>query len=468
MSSPIRALNILFRPPIPIPSLFDGPNDLPTNLLRRASPTSDNNVKWSHEYKRGGSASVTVVQGRRSGDIWLAQGDAIDVLPIEEPDDDPTTPPLPIQDEDSSLPVDLHSRSYSETSAQFGRIRKNSKVSSYFSGVDESLAFASKIMIAQKHYFALAQTIQVNGSEGIFRLALICSINRASQHLRTRSVTSVRGPQTPTSGSFDLNPSPPPAIPLSPTPPNFSSGDDMNEIDALTAGVLPLLVPGLKVRDDMKARNCAREELELSQERSWSTNRTGGEGKTARFGLPRALNELGGEPWPQDFCSLGLGKNGIQFWKYWNNEVGRAIENKFGQYTALPSNVEFCRNTVFGTDSIPNDLSNLRGTLEEAATLCCSSTRSLDLRAEVTHGLDTARFSIACMINRLPASAASTTTLFEEYADGLESGPQAENAPHNTVPHKRASEDVVPFHHCLRPVIIECRPLRTNSEIQPI
>ncbi|KAE9409835.1 hypothetical protein BT96DRAFT_984191 [Gymnopus androsaceus JB14] len=546
MSSPILALNILFRSPIPIPSgLFDGPNDLPTNLLRGVSPTSENTVKWSHEYKRSGS--VTVVEGRRSGDVWLAKGDATDgkgkvsralgmmspmpklsVLPIEEIDDDPTTPPLPIQDEDSSLPVNLHSRSYSETSAQFGRIRKDSKASSYFSGADESLAFASKIMIAQKHYSALAQTIQVNGSERdlsagahLFLNGPTASTsavdvasgsnNRASQHLRTRSVTSVSGPQTPTSGSFDLNPSPPPAFPLPPTPPNvraarlarhkksyssisagkFSFGpvDDMNEIDALTAGVLPLLVPGLKVGDEMKVRNSppatwrrrARAELEVSQERSRSrsTSRTRGEGKTAR--LLRALNEFGGEfSSPEmhstpartregaskareprgrktsthkrnhfSLPSLGLGKDGVQSWNYWSNEVGRAIENRFGQYTALPSNVEFRRNTVFGADSIPNDLSNLRSTPEEAPRSTAPlgramSTRSLGLRAEVPHGVDTARSSIASMINRLPPSAASTVTLFEEFVNGLESGPQAESTPHNTVAHKRASEDVVP------------------------
>ena len=69
--------------------------------------------------------------------------------------------------------------------------------------------------------------------------------------------------------------SPPPSFPLPPTPPNvraarlamlahkksFSSGvslnqiDDINEIDAMTAGVLPLLVPGLKVGEDMKIKS---------------------------------------------------------------------------------------------------------------------------------------------------------------------------------------------------------------------
>ncbi|KAJ4496843.1 hypothetical protein C8R41DRAFT_909392 [Lentinula lateritia] len=549
MSSPILALNILFRSPIPIPSgLFDSPDDLPTNLLRGATPNSDT-VKWSYEYKR--SASVTVVEGRRSGDVWLTNGDAADgkskvsralgmmspmpklsVLPPEENADEPTTPPLPIQDGDSSMPVNLHSRSYSETSAQFGRIRKDSKASSYFSGADESLAFASKIMIAQKHYSALAQTIQVNGSPEkgpsagaeLFLNGPIATTsavdvpvsgsNRASQHLRTRSVTSV-GPETPTSISFNASPSPPPAFPLPPTPPNvraarlakhkksyssisagkFSFGpvDDMNEIDALTAGVLPLLVPGLKVGDNMKIRDSppaawrkrAMAELEISRERSRSrsTSRTRGDGKSAR--LLKALSEFG-----EDFSSpemhstpartragatkareargrkisahkrnhfslpsLGLGKDGVQSLSYWSTELGRVIENRFGQYTAVPSNVEFRRNTVFGADSIPNDLSNLRATPEEIVSQTDSrgpllgramSTRSLGLRAEVPHGVDTARSSIQSMHNIVPPSAASTVTLFEDFVNGMEFGPQAESTPHNNIAHKRGSEDIVP------------------------
>ncbi|KAF9018214.1 hypothetical protein BDP27DRAFT_1355562 [Rhodocollybia butyracea] len=544
MSSPVLVLNILFRSPIPIPSgLFDAPNNLPTDLLRGPSPTSTETVKWSHEYKRSASASVTVVEGRRSGDVWLTNGDATDgkgkvsralgmispmpklsVLPVEEDNEEPTTPPLPIQEGDSSLPVNIHSRSHSETSAQFGRIRKDSKASSYYSGADDSLAFASHIMIAQKHYSTLAQTIQVNGSPekepsagahlfldgAVGSTSAVDVVNRRASHLRTRSVASVSGPQTPTSAmSFRHSPTPPPAFPLPPTPPNvraarlaqhkksyssisdgkFSFGpvDDMNEIDALTAGVLPLLVPGLTVGGDMRIRDSppatwrrrAAAELEVIRDgsRSRSTSRTRGEGKTAR--LLRALNEFG-----EDFSSpqihstpartragaskareprgrktsahkrnhfslpsLGLGKEGMQ---YWSNEIGRAIDSRLGQYTALPSNVELRRNTVFGADSIPNDLTNLRATPEEvayhpkpAALGRAMSTRSLGLRAEVPHGVDTARSSIASL-SKVPQSAASTVTLFEDFVNGMESGPQAESTPHNNVAHKRGTEDVVP------------------------
>lgn len=68
---------------------------------------------------------------------------------------------------------------------------------------------------------------------------------------------------------------------------SFGPVDDMNKIDALTVGVLLLLV--LKVGDKMNMRNCASAELEVS---SRSTRRTRGEGKTAH--LLRVLIGLGG------------------------------------------------------------------------------------------------------------------------------------------------------------------------------
>lgn len=305
ISSPLLALNLLFRSPIPIPhGLFDNRSDLPTDALRGPSVAgSVPTYKFSHEYKRSTSASVTVVEGRRSGDVWMSNGDAVDgkskigralgmmsampklsVLPPEVDDSEPLTPPLPMQDDDS-LPVSIHNSTVqnstqSEMSAQFGRMRKDSKASSHLSAADESMAYASRIMVAQRHYSTLAQTMMVPGepekrtSTGGHLIAASgvgpTRSARNSAHLRTRSGSSVH---SPTTSSFNI--SPPPSFPLPPTPPNvraarlahlghkksFSSGfsfgavDDMNEIDALTAGVLPLLVPGLKVGDNMKIRD---------------------------------------------------------------------------------------------------------------------------------------------------------------------------------------------------------------------
>ncbi|ESK95118.1 hypothetical protein Moror_13850 [Moniliophthora roreri MCA 2997] len=546
MSSPILALNILCRSPLPIPyGLFDVHGDVPSNLVRGPSPAgTETTLKFSHEYKRSTSASVTVIEGRRSGDVWISHGDAKDgrgkmsramsmmsplpklsVLPPDcEPEEGELTPPLPLQNETPS-PVSWHNRSHSETSAQFGRLRKDSHASS-LSAVDDSLAFASRIMVAQKHYSTLAQTVHVpaspekrastsgapaeNDTEVATTTGVATSTSRSSQHIRTRSVSSVSGPKTPTTGdSFNI--SPPPSFPLPPTPPNvraarlakqhkrsFSSGsasgfsfgavDDMNEIDALTAGVLPLLVPGLNVGKDMKIRDSppatwsrrgradGRSEASSSRSRSRDIGKV--DGKTAR--LLKALEEFG-----EDFSSpevhstpartkakaeqrkrktsthrrnhmslpsLGLGKDGIHSLAHWANDVGRALENKIGQYTALPSNVDVARrNTVIGGELPGTALSALRSVPEErpapksAGLGRAMSTRSLGLRAEVPHGVDTARSSIVS-VNRdiLPPSAASTVTLFD-FEAGLEEGPQAESTPHNNVAaYKHYTEEDVP------------------------
>ncbi|KAJ6451481.1 hypothetical protein C8R47DRAFT_1329698 [Mycena vitilis] len=518
LPSPLLALNLLFRSPIPIPhGLFEARSDLPTNGLRSPAPLgSAPPYKWSHEYKRSTSASVTVVEGRRSGDVWMSNGDAVDgkskvgralgmmspmpklsVLPPEEDDNEPLTPPLPMQNDDSSLPVSIHNSTQSEMSAQFGRLRKDSKASSHLSAADESLAFASRIMVAQRHYSTLAQTMIVPGSPekekrtstgGHLVAASGVGPNKAfrqSAHLRTRSGSSIH---TPTSESFNI--SPPPSFPLPPTPPNvraarlaqlkhkksFSSGfsfgavDDMNEIDALTAGVLPLLVPGLRVGDNMRIKPG-----DYSPPNSFSRAK----GKRAakhlhEFGesfsspeihsTPAKTRTQGARPKKTSMHkrhhfslpSLGLGKDGIHSLA---NEISRALD--LGQYTAVPSNVDLGRRvTVFGAESIPNNIPHLRAVREEeeqqpARLVRGLSSRRLGLQSEVPHD---ARASVGSFNGRiLPPSAASTATLFEfeggmkefeagmtEFEAGMNSGPQAESTPHNTAVTKPVSKQRPP------------------------
>jgi len=304
LTSPLLAFNLVCGSPLPIPvGLFDARDSLPADPYRTQVHGSLPSRKWSHEYKRSTSCSVTVVEGRRSGDVWLSKGDAIDnkskigraigmlaatpklsVLPPEESSDDGhDMPPIPFVDEDS-LPVNIHGTPQSEQSAQFGRLRKESKTSSHNSAGDESMAFASRIMIAQRHYSALAHTVVVpagsntaSNRESTGASTLVSAAtgatskrNSRSSHLRSRSVSSVNGPQMQVEQER-FNISPPPSFPLPPTPPSvraarlamlahkksFSSGfslggdHDINEIDAMTAGVLPILVPGLTVGDDM-------------------------------------------------------------------------------------------------------------------------------------------------------------------------------------------------------------------------
>jgi hypothetical protein len=304
LTSPLLAFNLVCGSPLPIPvGLFDARDSLPADPHRIQVHGSLPSSKWSHEYKRSTSCSVTVVEGRRSGDVWLSKGDAVDnkgkisraigmlsttpklsVLPPEETSDDGhDMPPIPFVDEDS-LPVNIHGTPQSEQSAQFGRLRKESKTSSHNSAGDESMAFASRIMIAQRHYSALAHTVVVpaghntaSNRESAGASTLVSAAtgasskrNSRSSHLRSRSVSSVNGPQTQIEQER-FNISPPPSFPLPPTPPSvraarlamlahkksFSSGfslggdHDINEIDAMTAGVLPILVPGLTFGDDM-------------------------------------------------------------------------------------------------------------------------------------------------------------------------------------------------------------------------
>lgn len=262
-------------------------------MVRRAPSPASTLAAYSHEYKRSGS--VTVVEGRRSGDIWISNGDAVDgrnklerafgllsakpklsVLPTggQVYKEDLLTPPLPIQTNDHMLSVPQTPQS--AYSAEMGRNtyrpRKDSKASSHYSGTDDSIAFATQIMIAQRHYSALATTVVLPPSPERRASSMDVAATGVetgpadpalrSSHLRARSVSSITCPPV----------SPPPASPLPPTPPSirerkaarlthrksYSSGfsfgaiDNTAEIDALSAGVLPLLIPGLKVGSDVK------------------------------------------------------------------------------------------------------------------------------------------------------------------------------------------------------------------------
>lgn len=298
LSSPLLALNILVRSPIPIPASVFGVHAEPPSVVMRAPSPTETLATYLREYK--GSGSVTVIEGRRSGDVWLSQGDAVDgkgkigralglitplprlaVLPPgEKQQDGEITPPLPMQEDTFSTTVPP--TPHSSNSAELGRMRKESKASSHFSG-DE--AFATKIMIAQRHYSAVATTVVVPASpekteapDGLLSVAtgvdiVSTVIPTSSSHLRSRSVSSIIDQAITTSDS-----SAPPCQPLPPTPPNirnakqtakqlhrksyssdFSFGatvnDDIKEIDALTAGILPFLVPGLQLGKEMKIRD---------------------------------------------------------------------------------------------------------------------------------------------------------------------------------------------------------------------
>ncbi|KAL4076429.1 hypothetical protein V8B97DRAFT_1921875 [Scleroderma yunnanense] len=499
LSSPLLALNIIIRSPIPIPTgLFDIHAEPPSAVLRAPSP-AETLAGYGTEYKRSGS--ITVVEGRRSGDVWISKGDAVDgkgkvaraiglmspvprlaVLPIdEEKEDGERTPPLPMQEE-PSFPSTLPLTPASTNSAELGRIRKESKASSHLSGGEET--FASRIMIAQRHYSAVATTVVVPASperqeelvDGVVSVATGIALDpdvtpNANSHLRSRSVSSVIG-QAITTGDI----SPPPSDPLPPTPPNirnaklaqqqlihkksYSSGfsfgavgdGDINEIDALTAGVLPLLVPGLKVGDEMKIKN-----FEFSPPLSSTVAKKPRALKAARgsdFGV-LTRDEFSSpqlHSTPAQECrrvrkisahrrnhfslpSLGLSKDALQAWK---SDVNRALANKVHQYSTLPLSEGARRNTVWGDESVPNLLAHPACGEQDHLQVPTSGTslgrsisaRRLGLRPEVPHGMDSARTSLITLSSEkvVPPSAASTVTLFEPECVF---DPEAESTPYD-------------------------------------
>lgn len=501
LSSPLLAVMIFCGWGIPIPTTDLFVTNLPTNMVRGASTSTGNMNRFSSEYKRSCSASVTVVEGRRSGDVWIDKKQAVDgkdklgravgmilphpklsVMPVKESVH--LLPPVPIRGDDSSAGSTLGTP-HSALSAEFGRLRKDSKASSRMSASSEHQAYTTRIMVAQRHYSALAKTIEIQASPEKGEAQATGAQKRTSMssgHMRARSVTSVDGPETPTGGSFrGLNPSPtpPPAFPLPPTPPSvraarlaqlghkksFSSGfdfgtiNDMNEIDALTAGVLPILVPGLRVGEDMRIKqgkytppeSMSRKTGKYAKTRSpaGGVDEFGNDWSSPQFHStparrPREARSRKNSNHQSHYSlpSLGLGKDGMHSLQRWSAEISRDIEAKVRMLTATPGavNVELGRRaTVFGGESVPNTIPNMRVVDEDEERAPASglgrglSIRSLGLRPEVPHN---ARCSISSI--QVPLSAASTATLFEL------DPPQGESTPHSAVARRRVSQEPAP------------------------
>lgn len=497
LSSPILAVNLLFRSPLPIPSgLFDSYSEPPSVVMRAPSPQSTI-APFSHEYKRSGS--VTVVEGRRSTDVWLAKGEAVEgkgkigralemlhpkpklsVLPIETVDGE-ITPPLPIQyREDRDQTVPPTPRSTNE--AEMGRMRTDSKVSSYWSG-DDSAAFNTRIMVAQRHYSAIATTVVVPPSPERRASHDIASTTRATgadthvtHHLRTRSVSSAVG-----DGPAPLTP--PPTLPLPPTPPTIkslkshkkahlrhrksrSSGlsmsaisdMDINEIDVLSAGVLPHLVPGLKIGGTMKIRDHWKIPQPPAIEGAKASHGTtdtslpaelGGFSSYEEFSSPemhstpitaqgRARKTSGHKKNHFSLPSLSLGKDGAHTLSTWRAEISGAFNGKTRQYVTVSTKEDLRRNTVLGAES--GSSTNLKTVAEEDEMLRPPSTAPLDGKmlaskydqpqhVPAPDVPTSARSSMNALLEQLmmaPPSAASTATLFD-FDSG--SGPQAESTP---------------------------------------
>ena len=295
ISSPLLALSIIFCP-LPIPTgLFDTcSSPLSPTLVRSALPR-----ETFSRYECSGS--ITVVEGKRSTDLWMSQGDAVDgktkfgravgmlapapklvILPPQDVVDDKgdiLTPPLPIQFDDGTGSFGVPTPQ-SKNSAELGRMQTTTSSDHSTAEDHKSLAYNHRIMIAQKHYSVVAQTVMIAGTSPekvTDASATGVDVKRHSNgHIRARSITSLNR-----SNSTDA-PTPPPLCPLPPTPPTLKNArikaklghrkamssstfslsaldENIDQIGALTAGLLPMLVPGLKggkVRDDDKKLSC--------------------------------------------------------------------------------------------------------------------------------------------------------------------------------------------------------------------
>lgn len=296
LSSPLLAFSVLFRLSLPIPAALFSRNYTSAPMSEKSN-VSEIRI---HPEMRARSTSMTVVEGRRSGDVWISRGEAVDgrgkaarvlgllapspklaVLPIRESKDaDELVPPRPILDE-SATSIAPSSPGVGSIEMGIARHRRSeSKASSHYSGNDEHLTQRTQVLVAQRHYSAMATTVYLSSSARnpaspteVEPQAVSTGIQRGitKGHMRSQSAASTLN--TPRNSMHRFPLTPPPSTPLPPTPPHVkalhsrnhsSSGTsgysfgpiaNPNQIDSLSAGVLPLLVPGLRVSKELVRSN---------------------------------------------------------------------------------------------------------------------------------------------------------------------------------------------------------------------
>ncbi|KZW04382.1 hypothetical protein EXIGLDRAFT_24303 [Exidia glandulosa HHB12029] len=327
MSSPLLALNLYLHSPVPMPATLFPPRERSsskaTSLMLPGRSVSTGFGPY------GGSTRAntpTVIEGRRSGDIWLDRGDAMDgqsriervfamatrvpklsVLPSECAEPPQLTPPLPMQTRDysdmtisegSGFPMEEPSHTARNGKPYFsiGKqiFNQSKKASSYYSGAP-STKYESKILVAERHTSTMALTMNlppsvpqsIDGDHNVVRRTSVAhsrSQSASSNVMKRTSVAAHSRSQSASSigrGRFPSSPTPPPDSPLPPTPESlkgpgirhvrakssasmysFNPITATTQIDGLSAGMLPLLVPGVKVskdivRDDWDSRHVA-------------------------------------------------------------------------------------------------------------------------------------------------------------------------------------------------------------------
>ncbi|KIJ37452.1 hypothetical protein M422DRAFT_50520 [Sphaerobolus stellatus SS14] len=284
-------------------------------------------------------------------------------------------------------------------------------------------------------------------------------------HKRTQSASSTL--QTPRSSGQYFPRTPPPATPLPPTPPQVralhsrsqsSSGasgysfgpiGNANQIDTLSAGLLPLLIPGLKVGSDVLVKDSP-----IVQRRTTTKSRSTKGRKTAatppnifddEFGLSSSFNSpeihstpaakrgrKGSRAKHMSLPSLGLGKDGVHSLTAWKEELVKVLGN-FETKTPSGSTHTHHRRTVYGGETrvptvhvqktstgsslnpVEEDPSVASSQVEFGYAVTTSDDRRLSVKpfgetpltspSVYSDGFNTARSSMATMVERPPTSA---------------------------------------------------------------
>ncbi|OJA13174.1 hypothetical protein AZE42_12150 [Rhizopogon vesiculosus] len=189
--------------------------------------------------------------------------------------------------------------------------------------------------------------------------------------------------------------------------------DNISEINVLTAGALPLLVPGLKVGNDMRIKDLSsipQSDFGMLAKGDWEAPAVP---STSDNGKAKPRKTSAHKRHHFSLSNLGLGKDTANSWK---TDISQALTAKIDGYAIVN---DASRNTVWGDESVsslfahsPVDDGN-QPAQNDASLGRSMSTRSLGLRVGLLP----------------PPSAASTITLFAHMA---EFNPSAQSTPYDT------------------------------------
>ncbi|KIM25144.1 hypothetical protein M408DRAFT_26361 [Serendipita vermifera MAFF 305830] len=241
--SPLLALSISFRVLLPIPSNLFSTKSKHVKRKSTATTTALPLHRYSNELQlRGKSGSYTVVEGRRSGDIWVETGQAVDgrskverMMSLLVPN--PRLSILPLQENGTMETV--------TELIQYGKAQQSQVHTVQDEDVDEIALVPQRFRPMQAADSSVSAT---TGEESPASVAHVMTAQRY-QPFPARILQFSAGRRFGTCGP-PL--SPPPASPLPPTPDeSLEEGRSLPPrlMEKLAAEMLPILVPGLKVAE---------------------------------------------------------------------------------------------------------------------------------------------------------------------------------------------------------------------------